>query len=124
MSSREDIVVAPVDKVKDAILNAHNCIFSQQLYHGKNGTEPISNETVEGAVGDIYKAMDEYAKQEAIAYSNFIQDNSYTKSPKSGWYKYYTQSKEYNGFTFSSPVYEFLTEEELYILYLQSKTKQ
>lgn len=70
-------------------------------------------------------AMDEYAKQEAIAFAEFIQANSYKKSlDKKGWYKSYTQKTDYpSGFTMCTPVYEYLKIDELYSLYLQSKEK-
>ena len=66
------------------------------------------------------RAMDIFAKQEAIAFAEFILDNSYTKSDK-GWYQYFQHKEDLPcGAALSYPVYTFLTIEELYSLY-QSK---
>lgn len=70
------------------------------------------------------KAMNQYAKETSIEFAEFIKDNSYTKSDK-GWYKYYTQRTDFpSGFSMSTPVYEFLTIEELFQLFLDHKNKQ
>jgi len=71
-------------------------------------------------IQSAYEAMDIYAKQQSIAFAEFILDNSYTKSDK-GWYQYYQQRTDYpEGFSMTTPVYTFLTIEEIFELYLLS----
>ena len=67
--------------------------------------------------------VSELMKEDAIEFANFIKDKSYTKSEEKGWYKYYTKREDFPaGFCMSTPVYEFSTIEEIYELYLQSKS--
>lgn len=70
---------------------------------------------------NVIDAMDEYAKQEAIGFNEFLKDNSYTKGNK-GWYQYFQTVEELpKGVTMSFPVYEFTTIEAIYELYIKSK---
>jgi len=62
-----EIIKQPKDEVKDKILLAHKCVFYQQQFFGKNGSEPLANEEVSGMVSDIYAAMAEFAKEEMIS---------------------------------------------------------
>lgn len=72
----------------------------------------------------VYEAMDEYAKQMAIGFADFIQENSYTKG-NGGWYRYYSKIEEsHTGFTMSTPVYDYLTQDQLYNLYLEHLKQQ
>lgn len=76
-----------------------------------------------GWSGSAMNAMGVWAKQEAIEFAEFLKDNSYTKG-KDGWYKYFTQRTDYPaGFSMSMPVYNFLTLENIYDVFLQSKQK-
>lgn len=75
----------------------------------------------------IAKAMDEYANQEkreeAIAFADWLKDNSYTKSEK-GWYQYHTVDKTLpNGVMMSFPVYNFTTLDQLYNLFKNQTLK-
>lgn len=66
--------------------------------------------------------MSDLAKQEAIGFNEFIKDNSYTKSEGKGWYRYYIQRTDFpSGCVMSTPVYDFITIEELWELYQKSK---
>lgn len=68
--------------------------------------------------------LDSVKMKEAIEFANFIKDNSYTKSDK-GWYKYYTKVENYPaGFGMLMPVYDFLTIESIYEIYLKTKLNE
>ena len=74
------------------------------------------------SVNDL--AIEDMKAQASIEFANFIVDNSYTKDEQKGWYKYFTKREDFpQGFAMSTPVYEFLTIEDIYNLYLQQKTK-
>ena len=91
------------------------------LLKQKDGFLYIDKSQIDGDVGGVYNAMDEYAKQECIEFANFIKDNNYTKR-ENGWYKYYTKVESYpQGYGMSLPVYEFLTIDDIHNLFLQSK---
>jgi hypothetical protein len=71
----------------------------------------------------VRKAMDEYAREISIGFANWIGENSYRDCEK-GWYKYYTQTKEFANFTMSTPVYEYFTTEQLYNLFIIDSKKE
>jgi hypothetical protein len=70
---KSEIVEQPKDTQKDKILLANNCVFSQQLFFGKNGKEALANEELSGVVSNVYAAMDEYTMQEAIKFVEYEQ---------------------------------------------------
>lgn len=52
-------------------------------------------------------------------FQDFIKDNSYTKGPK-GWYKYYEHREDFPaGYSMTTPVYTFMTIEQIYELFTQ-----
>ena len=83
-------------------------------------TMGIFNEYELGITG-LSNAMDVYAEQQAIAFGEWLQDKSYTKSEK-GWYRYYQKRVDFPaGFSMSTPVYEFHTIKEIYEEFLKSQ---
>jgi len=73
--ANEKIIEQPKDKTKDAVLLKNNCVFSQKQFLGSKGAEALANEEVSGIVSDVYAAMDEYAKQQDIAFAKWIAKN-------------------------------------------------
>jgi len=72
------------------------------------------------------RAMDTYAKQECIAFAEWVKDNHYTKNLNNEdvrWYKYFEVREDFPaGFTMSSGVSEYFTSEQLYNKFIEHQT--
>lgn len=69
----------------------------------------------------IHESMEIYAKQEAIAFNEFLRDNHYAKSEK-GWYKTITiKESSPPNIMMQSTYYKFFTIDQIHELYLQLK---
>jgi hypothetical protein len=62
-------------------------------------------------LGNVYKAMDIYSKQQAIAFAEWTQKNYFEQDDDGFWYKWMLRSKEEQTYT----------TEQLYQLFLQSQ---
>ena len=71
----------------------------------------------------LSNTMDIYAKEVAIEFAEWVEDNSYTKGKgDKGWYQYYQKIEDLpHGVALSYPVYEFITIEQMFQLFIQSK---
>jgi len=81
-------------------------------------------------LGNVYKAMDIYSKQQAIAFAEWIKDNYYTRNLNSDddrWYKYFSHREDLlSGVVIQSGISEYFTTDQLYQLYqlfLQSQNQ-
>ena len=72
---------------------------------------------------NVYAAMDEYSEIVACEFAEWVEDNNYTKGKgDKGWYQYFQHVEDLPcGAALSYPVYTFLTIEEVFSLFIQSK---
>jgi len=101
---------------EDFLEKSYETIFSSQKYSNRVNLKMDEKW--------VLPAMDEYAKQTAIGFAEFIKDNHYTRNLNSEdirWYKYFSVNEELpSGVMISSGVSEYFTTEQLFSQYLQS----
>ena len=73
----------------------------------------------------VDNAMDEYAKEIAIDFANWIKNNHYSKDNDERWYKYKETREDFpQGFSMLSLATEFFTSEQLFELYKKENNIQ
>lgn len=88
---------------KEEMLNKHVSLYfsshhDRSRYNGEGDHGGAEWHTDKAIAADIYKAMDEYAKQQAIAFAAYTAENLWAVYSKTGmWYQHMNEDNPITG---------------------------